>query len=130
MWKLRARIYIRDSLPCRVEGAHLVRVPQRKTGSANDGVDGPKVRTPLSLRFYAAYVDSGLSLESIARRAGLPLSTVAAYINGTRGMGRQGRQRVTLTALARALGLDVDDVLEDAGFSADPNVIKALRSDP
>jgi transcriptional regulator with XRE-family HTH domain len=104
-------------------------MPARGESAETQAGDGPRVRTPLSSFFYDAWKKSGLTLEMIARRSKLSVPTVWAYLNGTRGAGRQRRQRPTLTALAQALQLDVETTLDLAGVSVDAGVIKAIEAD-
>lgn len=49
---------------------------------------------------------AGLTQQALAERAGLSLRTVA-YVEGGRGMKVE-----TLTAISRALGCSLDDLLE------------------
>src|SRR5690242_3914413 len=91
---------------------------------------GPSVPTPFSERFYAAWKDSGRTLDSLARATGLPVATVSAYINGTRGSGGQRRSVEIVTALAAALDVPVDEALELSGMSSQDGVLAMIDRDP
>lgn len=78
---------------------------------AETSVDVPQ--TPLSLLVTAAMEEQNLTLDAVARRSGIPMSTVAAYKVGNITGERSNRAR--LTALATALSIPVEDVLEAAG---------------
>lgn len=91
---------------------------------------GPTNATPLAQAFYDAWVKSNLTLDAVARRAGLSIPTVSAYINGTRGTGAQKRSRPTIIALAKALSMDPDKALSLAGVARESGVIEAIRADP
>lgn len=91
---------------------------------------GPTNATPLAQAFYDAWVRSKLTMDAVARRAGLSIPTVSAYINGTRGTGGQKRSRPTIIALAKALDIDPDRVLSLAGVARESGVIEAIRADP
>lgn len=71
-----------------------------------------------------------MTLETLAGRAGLSISTVWAYLNGTRGSGGQPRQRATIVAIAKALDLPEREALELAGQAGDSGVIDAIKGDP
>lgn len=71
-----------------------------------------------------------MTLDAVARRAGVSIPTVSAYINGTRGGGGQVRSRPTIVRLARALDMDVDATLALAGMARESGVIEAIRADP
>lgn len=68
----------------------------------------------------AAYIravmddEPGLTLTSIARRSGLPLATVSAWANGTRGSARPPAPD-SLRRLARGLRRPEHEVFEAAG---------------
>jgi hypothetical protein len=104
-------------------------VATRGESAGTEAGEGPKVPTPLAVFFYEAWRRSGDTLDAVARRANLPVPTVWAYLNGTRGGGGQMRQRPTITALAQALQLDVETTLDLAGIAVDPGVIKAIEAD-
>jgi len=78
---------------------------------------GDVPQTPLSLLVTAALEEQGLTLDAVARRSGIPMSTVAAYKLGNITGERADPKR--LTALATALGIPVEDVLEAAGAASD-----------
>ena len=71
-------------------------------------------------------------MESVARKAKIPVSTVSAYRTGRISGERAHRDR--LSRLALALGLNVEDVLEAAGAaSGEPDeqaLIKLFRRLP
>lgn len=90
---------------------------------------GPKNPTPLAVAFYAAWVASGMTMETLARKADVSLSTASAYVNGTRGAGGQTRSRSTITALAAALDMDIDETLKLAGLSREAGFIETVKAD-
>lgn len=89
--------------------------------------------TPLSRLVQAAFDDHPeWTLDTVARKADLPISTVGAYKTGQVSGERANRDR--LSRLAVALGLPVEDVLEAAGASANADdeqtLIKLFRRLP
>lgn len=93
--------HIQPGHPGRADGAPSVDVPE----------------TPLARLVQAAFADHPeWTLDTIARKSGLPLSTVSAYRSGQITGERASRDR--LSRLAVAIGLPVEDVLEAAGASA------------
>ena len=102
----------------------------RRESSDVSAGSGPTNETPLSRYFYDAWLESGATMESIARKARVSLPTLWAYLHGTRGGGGMSRTRPTLTKIARALDLDVEKALTLAGVSIDPGVEQAIRADP
>ena len=106
--------------------------PQRPTAAEQAGSVGVP-ETPLSRLVQAAFEDHpGWTLESVARKAKIPVSTVSAYRTGRISGERAHRDR--LSRLALALGLNVEDVLEAAGAaSGEPDeqaLIKLFRRLP
>lgn len=94
-------------------------------------VDVPE--TPLARLVQAAFAaHPEWTLDSIARKADIPVSTVSAYRTGQITGERAHRDR--LSRLAVALGLQVEDVLEAAGASSNADdeqtLIKLFRRLP
>lgn len=107
------------------DGAHLRRANEAPS------VDVPE--TPLSRLIQAAFNDHPeWTLDMVARKSGLKLSTVGAYRTGQISGERASRDR--LSRLAVALGLPVEDVLEAAGASSNADdeatLIKLFRRLP
>lgn len=98
--------------------------PQRPpSGEQAESVDVPE--TPLSRLVEAAFDEHPQwTLETVARKAGIPVSTVGAYRSGRISGERANRDR--LSRLAVALGLPVEDVLEAAGASGHADDEQAL----
>ena len=58
--------------------------------------------------------EPGLTLDAIARRSGIPLATVGAWANGTRG-GKRPPSEDLLRKLAKGLRRPESEVFEAAG---------------
>lgn len=69
---------------------------------------------PLPAYVRSVMADKGLTIEAVARRAGMPMQTVGTYHSG-RASGARAR-RDTLRKLAVGLGVPVDDLLAVAGL--------------
>lgn len=93
------------------------------------GADEPAHRTPLAVAFYKKWRATGMTLDALAARAELSVSTVWAYLNGTRGSGGQSRQQPTITAIAKALDIDPEQALKLAGQAPRAGVVDAIRAD-
>jgi transcriptional regulator with XRE-family HTH domain len=81
---------------------------------------------PLTAYIRSVMDERGLTLETVARRAGMPLSTVGDYSSGV-VTGAKPRRR-TLEKLASGLGVPLDDLLAVAGLydSADEQALIRL----
>lgn len=93
-------------------------------------MSSPPPGTPLGKFFYEAYLRAGLTYKQIAEATRMPVPTVAAYINGTRGLGAQQRTIGKIRAIARALNVDEEEALRLARLTPDEGVIRAILDDP
>ena len=103
----------------------MVTKRQDSQGPASDRLEkvttegGQIPRSALALLIDDAIQRKGLTLEALHRASGIPISTFSAYRTGKISGERTPRKR--LAALAEALDLPAEDVLEAAGARVAPD---------